>query len=284
MLRLPLAPTSVVICMLVVLVCLVVALLADYIVGTDPLEQNLRHRLMPPYWLARDASDNQPRYLLGSDELGRDILSRIVYGSRVSLVVGFVAVCIGAVFGGLMGLVSGYFGGYTDETIMMIVDIQLAFPFILLAIAVIAVLGPSFANLVVLIGISGWVTYARILRAQTLGIKEKEFIESIRCLGGTNWRILFRHILPNTLSPLIVVGSLDLARTILLESTLSFLGLGVQPPTPSWGGMMSEGRQYLGSAWWIATFPGMVLMSVTLSVSRLGDWLRDILDPMLRTG
>ncbi|MCL4531760.1 MAG: ABC transporter permease, partial [Actinobacteria bacterium] len=171
-----------------------------------------------------------------------------------------------------------------DEAIMMVADVQLAFPFILLAIAVIAVLGPSLPNLIIVIGISGWVTYARIARGEVLGVKEKEYVEAIRSLGGSHWRIIFRHLLPNVISPLIVVATLDVARTIILESTLSFLGLGIQPPTPSWGGMLGEGRDYLDSAWWIAIFPGLFLMAVTMSVSRVGDWLRDVLDPTLRTG
>jgi peptide/nickel transport system permease protein len=161
-------------------------------------------------------------------------------------------------------------------------DVQLACPTILLAIAIIAVLGPSFINLVIVIGISGWVTYARIARGQVLSLREKEFVEAIRAQGGSQWRIVWRHILPNILSPLIVVATLDLARTIILESTLSFLGLGIQPPTPSWGGMLSDGREYLLSAWWIATFPGVALMLTALSFNRLGDWLRDLTDPRLR--
>jgi peptide/nickel transport system permease protein len=165
---------------------------------------------------------------------------------------------------------------------MALTDMQLALPTILLAITIIAVLGPSFANLVVVIGISGWVTYARIARAQVLSLREKEFIEAIRAQGGGPQRIICRHILPNILSPLIVVATLDLARTIILESTLSFLGLGIQPPTPSWGGMLSDGREYLLSAWWIATFPGVVLMLTALSFNRLGDWVRDLTDPRLR--
>jgi peptide/nickel transport system permease protein len=165
---------------------------------------------------------------------------------------------------------------------MALADMQLAFPTILLAIAIIAVLGPSFANLVVVIGISGWVTYARIARGQVLSLREKEFVEAIRAQGGSQLRIVVRHILPNILSPLIVVATLDLARTIILESTLSFLGLGIQPPTPSWGGMLSDGREYLLSAWWIATFPGVALMLTALSFNRLGDWIRDLTDPRLR--
>lgn len=276
-------PIPIFICVLVIVGFLLMAAMAELIAPMDPLKQSLRYRLAPPFWMAGELSEGQPLYWLGSDQLGRDILSRILHGSRVSLVVGFAAVSIGGVFGTFMGIVSGYFGRYVDEAIMLVADTQLSMPFILLAIAVIAVVGPSFTNLVILIGISGWVTYCRIARAQVMSIKEKEFVESIRCLGGSHLRIMFRHILPNILAPLMVVGTLDLARTIILESTLSFLGLGIQPPTPSWGGMLGEGRQYLHSAWWIATFPGMFLMSVTLSVSRMGDWLRDVLDPTLRT-
>jgi len=275
-------PITILVCAIVVVGFVLMALLADQIAPYDPLKQSLHYRLQPPYWLSDGIEEGQPLYFFGSDQLGRDVLSRIVHGSRISLLVAFAAVTFGGVFGSLLGLLAGYFGKAFDEVIMTVADIQLAFPFILLAIAVIAVLGPSLANLIILIGISGWVTYARIARAEVLGVKEKEFVESIRCLGGNSWRIMFRHILPNILSPLIVVGTLDLARTIILESTLSFLGLGIQPPTPSWGGMLGEGRGYLDSAWWIATFPGLFLMTVTLSVSRIGDWLRDVLDPTMK--
>jgi peptide/nickel transport system permease protein len=209
-------------------------------------------------------------------------VSRIIYGARVSLVVGFAAVAIGGALGIALGVAAGFLGGQTDEVIMAVADMQLAFPTILLAIAIIAVLGPSFVNLVIVIGISGWVTYARIARGQVLSVREKDFVEAIRAQGGSQWRIVWRHILPNILSPLIVVATLDLARTIILESTLSFLGLGIQPPTPSWGGMLSDGREYLLSAWWIATFPGVALMLTALSFNRLGDWIRDLTDPRLR--
>lgn len=275
-------PISILLCAVVVIGFVLMALLADQIAPYDPLRQHLGYRLQPPYWLADGIDEGQPLYFFGSDHLGRDILSRIVHGSRISLMVAFAAVTFGGVAGSLLGLLAGYLGKSFDEIVMTVADIQLAFPFILLAIAVIAVLGPSLANLIILIGISGWVTYARIARAEVLGVKEKEYVESIRCLGGSSWRIMFRHVLPNILSPLIVVGTLDLARTIILESTLSFLGLGIQPPTPSWGGMLGEGRGYLDSAWWIATFPGLFLITVTLSVSRIGDWVRDVLDPTMK--
>ena len=261
------------------LVVVLAAIFAPVVSPYDPIRQSLRERLKGPTWFPEEG---RQRHLLGTDQLGRDILSRVIYGSRISLVVGFAAVMIGGAIGGLLGLLSGYAGGMVDEIIMLLVDGQLAFPFILLAIGIIAVLGPSFGNLIIIVGLSGWVTYARIVRAQVLTIKEREYVLAIRGLGGSTARILTRHVVPNTLAPFLVITTLELARTILLESTLSFLGLGIQPPTPSWGGMLSEGRGYLDSAWWISAFPGLVLMLTALVVSRVGDWLRDVLDPTLR--
>jgi peptide/nickel transport system permease protein len=271
-------PPLVVCSWLILLGLVVTALLSPSIAPHNPVRERLIDRLLPPAW----AEAGEWRYVLGTDHLGRDLVSRIIYGSRVSLAVGFAAVVIGGALGTALGVVAGFVGGHTDEVIMALADMQLAFPTILLAIAIIAVLGPSFTNLVIVIGISGWVTYARIARGQVLSLREKEFVEAIRAQGGSRWRIIWSHILPNTLSPLIVVATLDLARTIILESTLSFLGLGIQPPTPSWGGMLSDGREYLLSAWWIATFPGVALMLTALSFNRLGDWIRDLTDPRLR--
>ena len=263
---------------LMVLALLIAALFSPLVAPHNPVRERLLDRLLPPAW----AKEGEWHYVLGTDHLGRDVVSRIIYGSRVSLIVGFAAMLVGGSLGITLGVTAGYSGGRCDDIVMALADMQLAFPTILLAITIIAVLGPSFANLVVVIGISGWVTYARIARAQVLGLREKEFIEAIRAQGGGPQRIICRHILPNILSPLIVVATLDLARTIILESTLSFLGLGIQPPTPSWGGMLSDGREYLLSAWWIATFPGVVLMLTALSFNRLGDWVRDLSDPRLR--
>jgi len=262
-----------------VVVVVLAAICAPLVSPYDPVQQSLRERLKSPTWFPEAG---QGRHLLGTDQLGRDTLSRIIYGSRVSLVVGFTAVVIGGAIGGSLGLLSGYTGGIVDEIIMLVVDAQLAFPFILLAIGIIAVLGPSFGNLIIIVGLSGWVTYARLIRAQVLTIKEREYVLAIRGLGGSTLRILRSHIVPNTMAPFLVIATLELARTILLESTLSFLGLGIQPPTPSWGGMLNEGRGYLDSAWWISAFPGLVLMLTALVVSRVGDWLRDVLDPTLR--
>jgi peptide/nickel transport system permease protein len=256
----------------------VLAVAAPWVIPQDPERQSLRTRLKPP---TLEGADGRA-HLLGTDHLGRDILARVVYGSRVSLVVGLSAVLVGGLLGSTLGLAAGYRGGRVDAVIMTVADAQLAFPFILLAIGIIAVLGPSFPTLVVVIGLSGWVSYARILRAQVLVLRGREFVEAIRALGGSTVRVVLRHVLPNVLASLVVVATLELARSIVLEATLSFLGLGIQPPTPSWGGMIQEGRDYLDSAWWIATCPGIVLMITSIVISRAGDWLRDVLDPTLR--
>ena len=257
------------------------AIFAPVVAPHDPLDQSLRTRLDPPFWMAEgDAS-----YPLGTDKLGRDILSRIIYGARTSLLIGFAALLVGGTIGTALGLIAGYFGRTVDEVIMTVADVQLAFPFVLLAIAVIAVRSePRLPVLIAVVGLSGWVTYARIARARVLMLKEIGFVEAIRSVGAKNGRIIWRHILPNTLSSLIVLATLELARLIILEATLSFLGLGVQPPTPSWGGMIGDGREYLGSdtGWWIAVFPGAVLFVTALGISRVGDWVRDALDPTMR--
>jgi peptide/nickel transport system permease protein len=256
----------------------VVAVAAPWLAPADPERQTLRGRLSPPTWEGADGR----AHLLGTDHLGRDVLSRVIYGSRVSLAIGFSAVVIGGLMGSTLGIAAGFAGGRIDGVIMTVADAQLAFPFILLAIGIIAVLGPSFPTLIVVIGLSGWVSYARILRSQVLVLRRREFVEAIHALGGSVARIVLRHVLPNVLSSIVVVATLELARSIVLEATLSFLGLGIQPPTPSWGGMIQEGRDYLDSAWWIATCPGIVLMLTSIVVSRTGDGLRDLLDPTLK--
>ena len=216
----------------------IVAAAAPWLAPHDPTRQALRGRLAPP---TRGALDGRAR-LLGTDQLGRDVLSRVIYGARVSLVVGLAAVVVGGVVGATLGITAGFRGGVTDSVIMTLADAQLAFPFILLAIGIIAVLGPSFPTLIVVIGLSGWVSYARILRSQVLVLRSREFVDAIHALGGSVGRVVLRHILPNVLSTLVVIATLELARAIVLEATLSFLGLGIQPPTPSWGGMIQEGR------------------------------------------
>ena len=256
----------------------VMAAAAPVLAPHDPVRQSLRVRLKAPTMEAADGRAHP----LGTDHLGRDVLSRVIHGSRVSLLVGFAAVVVGGLLGSAAGILAGFSRGRLDAIIMTVADAQLAFPFILLAIGIIAVLGPSFPTLVVVIGLSGWVSYARILRSQVLVVRSREFVESIHALGGSLARIVLRHVLPNVLSSIVVIATLELARAIVLEATLSFLGLGIQPPTPSWGGMVHEGREYLESAWWISTFPGLVLMITSIVVSRTGDWLRDVLDPTLR--
>ena len=256
----------------------VVAAAAPWLAPQDPIRQSLRGRLSPPTFEGADGRS----HLFGTDHLGRDVLSRVIYGSRVSLMIGFSAVVVGGLLGSVLGILAGFAGSRVDGVIMTLADAQLAFPFILLAIGIIAVLGPSFPTLVVVIGLSGWVSYARILRSQVLVLRSREFVEAIHALGGSVARVVLRHVLPNVMSSIVVVATLELARSIVLEATLSFLGLGIQPPTPSWGGMIQEGRDYLDSAWWISTFPGIVLMLTSIVVSRTGDGLRDLLDPTLR--
>jgi len=257
----------------------VMAVAAPWIAPHDPVRQSLRGRLQPPSLAT--AADGKV-HVLGTDHLGRDVLSRVVFGARVSLTIGFAAVVIGGIIGAALGILAGFQRGWIDTVVVTVADAQLAFPFILLAIGIIAVLGPSFPTLIVVIGLSGWVAYARILRAQVLVLRSREFVEAIQGLGGSVARVVLRHILPNVLSSIVVVATLELARAIVLEATLGFLGLGIQPPTPSWGGMIHEGREYLDSAWWISTAPGLVLMLTSLVVSRTGDYLRDFLDPTLR--
>jgi peptide/nickel transport system permease protein len=261
-----------------ILLVAAVAVAAPWLAPADPVRQSLHGRLSPPTFEGPDGR----AHLLGTDHLGRDVLSRVIYGSRVSLIVGFCAVLVGGMLGSTLGILAGFSAGPVDGIIMTVADAQLAFPFILLAIGIIAVLGPSFPTLIVVIGLSGWVSYTRILRSQVLSLRSREFVEAIQALGGSVLRIVLRHVVPNVLSSIVVVATLELARSIVLEATLSFLGLGIQPPTPSWGGMIQEGRDYLDTAWWIATFPGIILMLTSVVVSRTGDGLRDLMDPTLR--
>ena len=264
--------------MLVVAIAFLTAAFAPAISRFDPLEQDISQRLREPGW-----QDGQGRvHPLGTDHLGRDIFARIVYGSRIALLVGLSAVVVSGVLGMAIGLVAGYFGGRVDDFLMRLADIQLAFPFILLAIAVIGVLGPSLRNIIIVIGVSSWVVYARVVRGEVLSIREREFVQAAVALGSRDGRILARHILPNAFTPWLVVATLDMARVIVIESALSFLGLGVQPPTPTWGGMLADGRVYLSTAWWLATFPGLAILITVLGINLFGDGLRDTLDPRLQ--
>ncbi len=250
------------------------AVFAPHLAPHDPLNQDLSKRLMPPSWQEKGA----PSFFLGTDQLGRDILSRIIYGGRVTLFVGFICAFIACIVGSLLGVISGYFGGKIDSAIMRVADVQLSFPFIILAIALVAVFGPNLTNVVIILGLTSWVRFARIVRADTLLVRELDYVSAAVAIGASHARIVFRHIIPNVVSPIIVVGTLEIPRMILMEAALSFLGLGIQPPTPSWGSMASDGRVYMNIAWWLTTFPGLAIMLVVLSVNLVGDWLRDELD------
>ena len=254
------------------------AIFAPWLAPHDPLSVNIRHRLAPPAWMDGGALSN----LLGTDQIGRDLFSRVVYGGRISLVIGVSAVLLSATIGVLLGLGAGYFGERVDWTIMTVVNVLLTFPFVLLALAVIAVLGPSLGNMIVVLGVAGWPIYARVLRAETMAIREREFILAGRALGMSHARIIFRQVLPNLVSPIVVIATLQVAQVIVLESFLSFLGLGIQPPTPAWGNMLGEGRVYMLNSWWIAAFPGLAIFVTTLAINLMGNALRDWLDPHMK--
>ncbi|MDO5789131.1 nickel transporter permease [Fusobacterium sp.] len=260
---------------LVILIILVLlAVFANVIANYDNvvIKQNLSQRLQAP----------SAAHWLGTDEFGRDIFARLVHGTRVSLQVGIIAVGISIIIGGILGAIAGYYGGKLDNIIMRIMDIFLAVPSILLAIAIVSALGPSILNLMLAISISSVPSYARIVRASVLSIRDQEFIEAAKAIGASNTRIIFRHIIPNSLAPVIVQATLGVAGAILSTAGLSFIGLGIQPPAPEWGSMLSGGRQYLRYAWWVTTFPGVAIMITILSLNLLGDGLRDALDPRLK--
>jgi peptide/nickel transport system permease protein len=256
---------------------LLMALFAPYIAPHDPESVELALRLRPPFWLEGGSFE----YPLGTDSLGRDVFSRIIYGSQKSLFVSFTSTIISSILGVSLGMIAGYYGGYIDSVISRLGDIQLAFPLILLSIAVISVLGSSTLNLIVVFGIANWVVYAKVARGAVLSIKEKEYVEAARSIGCSKFRIILLHIFPNIFASIIVIATLSLAGIIISESSLSFLGLGVPPPKPTWGGMLSEGRQYMYDGWWLATFPGLAIAITVLGVNLFGDGLRDAYDPKL---
>jgi peptide/nickel transport system permease protein len=256
----------------------VAAVAAPLLATSDPTAQDLAVVLKPPFWL-EDGSWQHP---LGTDHLGRDVYSRLIYGAQISLTISVMAALLGAAVGVAAGLVAGYRGGRLGAVIMRIVDLNLAFPLILLALAVVALLGANLKNLIIVMTITTWMIYARVVRGLTLALREREFVQAVRALGAHDARIIARHILPNLLAPVLVIWTLEVARVILMESALSFLGLGVPPPTPTWGRMLAEGRDYLTVAGWIAIFPGIAIMVTVLGINFLGDGLRDLLDPQLR--
>jgi peptide/nickel transport system permease protein len=258
----------------------VLAVVAPALAPSDPVRNDLLERLVPPMWMEGGSG----RHPLGTDTLGRDVVSRLLYGARVSLIVGFSAVVVAGALGLLLGLVSGYYGGRLDDLLMRVGDVQLAFPALVLAIAVLAVVGSGLLNIVLVLGVTGWVTYARIARGETLSLRHREFVEGARALGAGDAAILWRHVLPNVLPSITVVATFSVARTIIAEASLSFLGLGLPPPAPSWGAMLDEGRNYLTTGWWLALFPGLAILAVVLGINVVGDWLRDALDPRIERG
>jgi peptide/nickel transport system permease protein len=243
----------------------------------DPATTNIIHRLKPPTWAGGPAG-----FALGTDALGRDVLSRLFYGSRVSLAVATASVLLSAAFGVTLGLLSGYHGGRLDSVLMMLTDVQMSFPFLLLAIAIVAVLGPSATNAVIALALSSWPIYVRIVRGEVLSIRQREYVEAARALGAGSWRIIWRAILPNVMTSVLVVATLSAARMVIVEASLSYLGLSVQSPDTSWGVMIAEARDYLQVAWWLALFPGLAISLTVLAISLLGDWLRDRFDSRLR--
>ena len=253
---------------ILILTAVFAPLLAPYHYAT----QNLMEAYEAPSWT----------HLLGTDEFGRDILSRIIWASRISLQVGCISVSIGALLGGLLGSLAGYYGGKIDNVIMRLTDVMMAIPSILLAISIAASLGPGLFNVMVAVGISSMPPYARIIRGSVLAIREQEFVEAAKAMGSKDRRIILRHVLPNCLAPIIVQSTLGVAQGILSAASLSFIGLGIQPPTPEWGSMLSSGRQYVRYAWWVCTFPGLAIMISILSLNLFGDGLRDALDPKLK--
>jgi len=264
------------------LVCLLIpitfAVAAPLIAPHDPNAIHLKDRLTPPGWSRGGTST----YLLGTDSLGRDVLSRIMYGAQISLLVGVTVVLFGGALGTLIGVVSGYFGGAVDALFMRIADVFLAFPFLLLALAIMAILGPGLWKLIVALAITSWVPYARVARAKILAVKQREFVQAAHAIGASPRHIMLRHLLPNTASSLMVLASFRVAAAIAGEATLSFLGFGVGPNTASWGSMLSEGRVYITMCWWLATLPGLLIVLSVLGSNLIGDGMRDVLDPKFR--
>ena len=252
--------------------------LADAVAPHPPNAISLRSRLLPPFWQEGGALAHP----LGTDRLGRDIASRIIHGARVSMAAGLAAVAVGGVIGALLGLVSGYYGRWADALIMRATDAMLSLPIILIALLFAVVFGPSFRNLVLVLGLVMWARFARLVRGEVLAWKEREFVALARVAGCSSFRILRRHILPNILNPLVVLATLQVGWVIIVEASLSFLGAGIPPPTPSWGAMIADGRSHVTTAWWLSFFPGLALVLVVLSINLLGDWLRDYLDPRTR--
>ena len=266
--------------LVIVAIVLITALAGPLFAPHNPAKLNVKTRYIPPAWSAEGDS----RYLLGTDQLGRDVLSRLIYGARVSVIVGLLGVSISVLVGVTIGLTSGYIGGRVDNLLSRLVDTFMAIPFIILALAAVGFLGPGLFNLIIVLGLTGWVTFARVVRGEVLAVKSMEYITAARTIGQSSWRIMLFHVLPNVTASIIVLSTLQIATVIIAESSLSFLGMGVQPPTITWGVMLSEGRNHLATSWWLATFPGVAISLTALGIILMGDWLRDALDPRLRQG
>lgn len=265
------------IALIILVLVLIAAIFGPQLVPHDPHLQTLRMRLKPPFW--QDGSVQE--HLLGTDALGRDMLSRIIFGARVSLIVGVAAVTVQGTIGVFIGLLAGYYGGRVDTVAMRIGDVQQTIPFLILALAITAILDSSLTNVIIVLGITGWVTYARIVRGQVLALREREFIEATRALGSNDFRIILRHILPNVVGSVVVISTLTISTMILAEASLSFLGFGVPPSIVTWGGMVTSGRDYLTIGWWVSILPGIAILLTVLAINVLGDWLREALDPTL---
>ncbi|WP_019536323.1 ABC transporter permease subunit [Paenibacillus ginsengihumi] len=264
--------------LLLLVIIILMSVAAPLIAPHDPAKANMAGKLLPPAWEAGGNAD----HLLGTDGLGRDIWSRIIYGSRISLIVGFCSVVISGFIGIALGLLAGYYGRWIDAAIMRVVDAFLAIPTILFMMLFMLVLGEGVGTLIFVIGITGWVSYARMIRSEVLSVRERNYVQAAKVIGTGDFRVMRTHILPNVLSSFIVLSTLSVGRVIISEAALSFLGLGIQPPEVSWGGMLSDGRQYLATSWWVATFPGLVITITVLAIIFVGDWLRDWLDPKLK--
>ncbi len=261
----------------IILAVIICGVAAPLVAPFDPLAQHFADILQPPGTVGADG-----KYWLGTDPLGRDLLSRIIYGARISLLVGVLTVAVRGTLGVAIGLIGGFYGGKIDDVLMRIADIQLTLPFLIVAIAVLVVLGPGLTNLIIVLGLTGWVDFGRVVRAEVLSIRERDYVDAARNLGASNPYILRRHVLPNTASVILVIATLQIASVIIAEASLSFLGLGVPALTPTWGKEISEGRDYVAIAWWLPTFPGLAIFATVLAINILGDYLRDRWDPRLR--
>ena len=255
---------------IILVIVIFLGVFGDFITPHDPMATSLSQKLLPPL------SDG---HILGTDQLGRDMLSRIISGTKVSLIIGAVTVIFAGLIGTIVGIISGYFRGWVDVVIMRIVDVSLSIPFILLVLVISTVLGAGLKNIIISLVLAGWVAYARIVRSEVLALREKDFIMASIATGVPRWEIIFKHIVPNLYTPIIVLSSLQAANYILAEASVSFLGFGIQPPQPAWGNMLSEGKDFIFSAWWLITFPGIAILLTALGINLLGDWLRDVLDP-----